>query len=158
MKNNIIIEKSNKESPRRCNRMIYVKEGSATIEAAYILPMVIGFVLALIYFSIYIYDMSAATGILEKNLSRYQSVTDRDELILKEIEEKTRQDMKETLIACTEPKLSISVKKEEISASCQGQVNFPLSRLFAMDFKARSLVKRIEPVEFIRDIRRVVCR
>jgi hypothetical protein len=51
-----------------------IKEGSITIEAAYIVPIIIGIIFAIMTISFYFYDMSAVQSVLNQNVYKFEKI------------------------------------------------------------------------------------
>ena len=129
--------------------------GSMTVEASFIVPFCFFAIFTVAYFCFYLANAATVTGVLEKNLSAL--TYDGGELPTRvgEIRGKITEDLNRSLLAVKSFEVDCKAEKDKVTATVHGRVFNPVGIVKDMEFTVSDCVKRPDPVEFIRNVRRI---
>ena len=128
---------------------------SMTVEASFIVPFCFFAIFTVVYFCFYLANAATVTGVLEKNLSAL--TYDGGELPTRvgEIRGKITEDLNRSLLAVKSFEVDCKAEKDKVTAVVHGRVYNPVGIVKDMEFTVSDCVKRPDPVEFIRNVRRI---
>ena len=128
---------------------------SMTVEASFIVPFCFFAIFTVVYFCFYLANAATVTGVLEKNLSAL--TYDGGELPTRvgEIRGKITEDLNRSLLAVKSFEVDCKAEKDKVTAVVHGRVFNPVGIVKDMEFTVSDCMKRPDPVEFIRNVRRI---
>lgn len=139
------------------------KKGSYTVEAAFIVPMILSSIIAVLYLSFFIHNkiiLAKEAYISALRISQWEGkITDR-ELEIEEQDAKVR--VESTILACDQVESTFSLNNKKIQISYHMIFNFvkgiiPVKILNeeVWDFHVRKEAQVFRPVEFIRTCKKL---
>lgn len=144
-------------------RFVCKKAGAyLTVEAALILPMVLGVIILVIYLLFFQYDRC----LMEQNVGKLAlrgctvQLKDKEEIVARIIAQSRQSD--ERFLAWKLGNIAVTIKGNRVYVERDGELEFPFKRFvfWQADSAWQSQIsyecRRIEPVEFIRNCRKVI--
>ena len=129
--------------------------GSMTVEASFIVPFCFFAIFTVVYFCFYLANAATVTGVLEKNLSALTYDGGELPTRVSEIRGKIIEDLNGSLLAVKSFEVDCKAEKDKVTAVVYGRVFNPVGIVKDMEFKVSDCIKRPDPVEFIRNVRRI---
>ncbi|WP_099467359.1 TadE family protein [Konateibacter massiliensis] len=136
-------------------------KGSYTIEAALLMPLILGTLVALIFISFFLHDravIAEGTIILANRYTNEKILSNAQ--IKQKLEEESQNVILNKVIATKGITTDIQVENKKITVTCSGKFQFPSMYLVSSVFlknnytiNAEKSMKRLEPVTFIRNCR-----
>lgn len=138
-------------------------KGSYTIEAALLMPLILGTIVILIYMSFFLHDRAV---ICEGDIFLANKYTNEQNMSNDKIRQKLETESKQVVnsqVICTKNiSTQIIVKDKEISVSSSGEFSFPNMYVAKAVFNKQNFnisitkkMKRTKPVSFIRNCRKI---
>lgn len=133
-------------------------KGSYTIEAALLMPLILGIIVVLIFTSFFLHDRAVMYEGAILLANRYTNEhTMSNEAIKQELETMSKQIINKKVLTTKNISTEIKVKDKEIIVKSSGDFNFPTMYVVQEVFhkqqvtiKTTKKMKRINPVSFIR--------
>lgn len=138
-------------------------KGSYTIEAALLMPLILGTIVILIFTSFFLHDRAViyegAISLANKYSNEQKLSNDR---IKQKLEAESRQVINDKVLCTKNISTQITVSNKEIIVKSQGNFYFPnmyvaqaVFRKQNFDIEVTKKMKRLDPVSFIRNCRKV---
>lgn len=133
-----------------------LRKGVMTVEASFVLPLVIFTIVTLAYICIYFCDTAMATGIIDRHLNQARINGDSSQAQLDLLKRDIQEDLNTNLIGTNSISVEIVKRYNSYVVKCTGQINIPIGWRRSLSFSINNRTGLYGPVGFIRNIRRVV--
>ena len=139
-----------------------IRKGSATVEAALLMPVMLSVMIVLIETSVFMYNRQAATAIAGSSvIYGLQMEHESSSFVQKKIEAYVRKECKARLVMTDMPEYEVNVTASKIRVEIPVSMEMPFDQMLRwigwggrMTFTAKKAGQRVDPVAFLREIRR----
>lgn len=135
--------------------------GSLTVEAAFLMPLILAVLVILVYLSFFLHNKTVAAAVIQ-DAARSAAGEQLEENIYQIAEGLTDVGMRERLLGVSKPRTEVLVDKEQVKITCWIDFQIPegfwtqlLPGQTKWQIKISGSAKRLKPVEFIRKQRQL---